>query len=420
MSNVIFDTRDNILRVRDLLRQLRRLCLRALLFALELHGRVGILRDLSISVQFFLDKWVASSCALYISVGKCHHVGIFQRACADITAHGLLNDSGLILQLLPHIGVKGVLHDVGEYFYLFVRVALPDNTAFALFDVARPPRCVQMVLCYQMMLEVCASSHFLCRADNDADFAVVYFLEKLVQLLLLCTLSIGNLITRNTMPYQAGNESRIDCLIFLLCRIIAFVMVFRRAIGFLFCLRYAHVAEDSLRAFNVVCRVELRGHLLRTCVYLLVRHGELSQVVGKSQHVIVALLLLATASLHIPDALRHDIFYVVVDNRINRQRDNRAFTAFKFRQFYVRVFGFQFITREYIRKFSKALHEFRHIDKAFDLVYFAIAVAVRFTLDTDADFCIATYPVVEDIHVVLFEAVAIQIAHHGVHLRHCV
>ena len=185
---------------------------------------MGILRHFIVERQLLLDKRIAGSGALNFSISQCHKVGILYSSQLCITAHSLGDDGSLILQFLPHISIKRILHNIVKYLYFLIRIALAQNSAMPLLQITRPPRCIQIMQGNKMMLAVCASAHFLCRANQYAHITTVNLLEKFIHLgFVLCALYKGNLVVRYAPAAQCLNELFIHAGIFCLVIIIQLI-----------------------------------------------------------------------------------------------------------------------------------------------------------------------------------------------------
>ena len=82
------------------------------------------------------------------------------------------DEPGLGLQGLPHIGVERSFGDVAIDRHFLVLVALAEDAAFALFDLGRLPRGVEVMQGDQAFLDVGAGAHLLRAADQHAHRAV--------------------------------------------------------------------------------------------------------------------------------------------------------------------------------------------------------------------------------------------------------
>ena len=91
-----------------------------------------------------------------------------------------------------------------------ILVSLALNTAFALFQVAGPPRTIQVMECHKTILYIGSSSHFGCASDQDAHLAGAYFAEQL----LFPYFCIGLMDESNLLRWYApGNQLLADVLI---------------------------------------------------------------------------------------------------------------------------------------------------------------------------------------------------------------
>ena len=78
-----------------------------------------------------------------IAGGDGFHLGVGQLLAADIlglahgavAGHDLVDEPGLGLQGLPHIGIEGAFGDVAEDRDFLVRIALAQDAAVALLDL---------------------------------------------------------------------------------------------------------------------------------------------------------------------------------------------------------------------------------------------------------------------------------------------
>ena len=187
---------------------------------------MGILRHFIVERQLLLDKRIAGSGALNFSISQCHKVGILYSSQLCITAHSLGDDGSLILQFLPHISIKRILHNIVKYLYFLIRIALAQNSAMPLLQITRPPRCIQIMQGNKMMLAVCASAHFLCRANQYAHITTVNLLEKFIHLgFVLCALYKGNLVIWYASIAQCPHELLIYTGIFSLIIIVQLIVL---------------------------------------------------------------------------------------------------------------------------------------------------------------------------------------------------
>ena len=153
-----------------------------------------------------------------IIVGQCHYVCKTCRLLTDIvyffgvqfTAKEFIHHVFFVHDFFPHVGVVAAFGHVGENFDFLVQVAGTQNSTFALFNVTRSPRTIQMVKCNQMFLKVRARAHLLGWADYHANFTVIDAVEKVLSLLrIFRVVHKGNLIGGNA----ALNQTLLDSLV---------------------------------------------------------------------------------------------------------------------------------------------------------------------------------------------------------------
>ena len=69
------------------------------------------------------------------------------------------DEAGLPLVVLPHLRVETAFGRIGEDVDFIVLIALPHDAAFALLDLRREPRHVEMVQGSQSELRIDAGAH---------------------------------------------------------------------------------------------------------------------------------------------------------------------------------------------------------------------------------------------------------------------
>ena len=114
----------------------------------------------------FLDhERVAGSDRFHLGVSQRCGIHVFGAADGGIAGHHLGDEAAFRFQGLPHVGVEAAFGHVAEDFDVFVLVSLPNDAAFALFDVGRSPRGVEMMQCHEASLDVGAFAHLQCAAE---------------------------------------------------------------------------------------------------------------------------------------------------------------------------------------------------------------------------------------------------------------
>ena len=169
---------DPLLPVFDFGRQGAKLQPDAVLLVQMRRPQLVELADFGVDPDLFHHGGVAGSDGLDFCIGQRAAVEVFRRSDRRVPVHHLLDEAGLGLQRLPHIGVERAFRDVPEYPHLAVHIALPQDAALALLDVAGPPGRVEMVQRRQALLHVGTGAHFFGGADQDAYSAGVDRIEQ--------------------------------------------------------------------------------------------------------------------------------------------------------------------------------------------------------------------------------------------------
>lgn len=85
----------------------------------------------------------------------------------------------------------------------FVFIALPNDTSFALFQITRTERRIEMVQRYQFVLNVCTGPTLFRRTYQYADFTTAHPIKHILFLLVgLCAVNIRNFSRRNAKRYK--------------------------------------------------------------------------------------------------------------------------------------------------------------------------------------------------------------------------
>ena len=111
-------------------------------------------------------------------VGERGGVHVLEAANGHVAGHHLGDELRLRLQRLPHVGVERAFGDVAVNLNVRIRVALAENAAFALLDVGRSPRRVEMMQGDQPLLHVGALTHLLRAAEKNADLACAHVAKQ--------------------------------------------------------------------------------------------------------------------------------------------------------------------------------------------------------------------------------------------------
>src|SRR5699024_1398639 len=99
-------------------------------------------------------------------------------AHVDLPAHDLLHGECLATDGVPARTVEGILRRVADDIDLGVLVPLPQDAAFSLGQLRRPPGAIDMVERYRATLDVRAGSHSFAGPDQYVDVAVSGLLEE--------------------------------------------------------------------------------------------------------------------------------------------------------------------------------------------------------------------------------------------------
>jgi hypothetical protein len=74
---------------------------------------------------------------------------------------------------------EGSTRNIPIYLNFLIAIALPQNPAGALFQIARPLRAVEVLQGNELVLYVGADAHFLSGAEDYPDLPAAYLGEKL-------------------------------------------------------------------------------------------------------------------------------------------------------------------------------------------------------------------------------------------------
>ena len=146
----------------------------------EMHGAELVeLADFGVDSDLLHHRGIARGDGLDFGVGQGAAFEVLGAAHRGVAGHDLLVEAGLGLQGLPHIGVERAFGDVAVNLHFRIKIALAQNSALALLDVARAPGRVEMMQGAQAALDVHPCPHFFSGADPDAYPAGVHGLEQI-------------------------------------------------------------------------------------------------------------------------------------------------------------------------------------------------------------------------------------------------
>ena len=103
------------------------------------------LADFGIDFDLFHHGRIARSDRLDFGVGESAAFEILGDADGDASAHHLLDEPGFRLVGLPHIGIERTFGNVAVNIDFGIDIALPQNPALALLDVAGTPGRIEMM-----------------------------------------------------------------------------------------------------------------------------------------------------------------------------------------------------------------------------------------------------------------------------------
>ncbi len=130
--------------------------------------RLVELAHFGINSDFLHDRGIARGDGLDLGIGKRPAFEVLGAAHRGVAGHHLLDEAGLGLQGLPHIGVERAFRDVAVNLHFRIKIALAQNSSLALLEVARAPGRVEVMQRAQVALDVHPCPHFFGRADHDA------------------------------------------------------------------------------------------------------------------------------------------------------------------------------------------------------------------------------------------------------------
>ena len=126
------------------------------------------LRQFNFRCDLFQNFRIAAGDGFDLRGGHHQLIYIFGGARRHLARHDLADEAGLRFKRLPHVAVKRVFRDVGADMNVRKDVSLSQNSAFALLDVRRTPRRIEMVERVQPLLHIHARTSFLRRGEQDA------------------------------------------------------------------------------------------------------------------------------------------------------------------------------------------------------------------------------------------------------------
>ena len=156
-----------------------------------------------IQIHLLLDALVTGTERLDLRIGQRGFINVLTASHRAFACHNLRNKLLLVFKRLPEISVKGGLRHIAEDVDLLVPVSLTDDSSGALFQVARPPRRIQIMKRHKPVLHVHAGPHFEGAAHQHThltgtDFGKQFFLPCLG----IGLMDKGDLFSRNASCHQ--------------------------------------------------------------------------------------------------------------------------------------------------------------------------------------------------------------------------
>ena len=137
------------------------------------------LRNITFKLSLFHDERIARSKRLDLRKGKRCFVNVLTGTHGGFPRHNLRDEALFVLYDAPHICVKRTLRHIAEHLDRLILIALAYHSAFALLDVARSPRHIEVVERSELCLHVCPGSHLECRADEYTHLPGAHFGKQL-------------------------------------------------------------------------------------------------------------------------------------------------------------------------------------------------------------------------------------------------
>ena len=131
-----------------------------------------------VQIHALLNAGITGTQRLDLGKGEGSFVHILAGAHGRFAGHDLRDKALLGLQRLPEVSVEGPLGHIAADMNGLVLVALSLNAPFALRQITRPPRGVQIMQRDQAILHVSASAHFGGAAHQNAHLAGTDFRKE--------------------------------------------------------------------------------------------------------------------------------------------------------------------------------------------------------------------------------------------------
>ena len=289
--------------------------------------------------------------------------------------------------------------------YLFICIALTENTTITLLYITRTPWAIDMMQRNKAFLHIEASAHLGSRANQHADCTRFHFAAECI-LFCRCVriVNICDLVSRYTLGDQ----------------LIPYIVIGAETTAVLACRRGCRkVAEDKLCAFGRLAAFPCIEHIFHDHIELaarIVRQGrvckplierELASVIGDSEHIVLVGCdcTAAHAVSAFAEFLHHGLLcccwlclYIVV---------------FHFRALEIKHIGGLNICR-----LPPKVNQFRQIAELCKARFRAVAGSLWRQFHRCNGFAKVRRPTVKVGHVDTFQRIVLEIAHHCVQLGH--
>ena len=178
--HICFQTGDGIFRRFNLLREVtQKIVLQLILLTLMAGAHQPQAGNVHIQVHLFLDALVTGAERLDLCVGQRRFVNVLTGAYRRFGGHNLRDESLLIFNRLPEVGVERSLGHIAVNMHFLVAVALTDDAATALLQIARPPRTVEVMQRDEPVLDIHTRTHLKGAAHQDAHLPGAHLCKQL-------------------------------------------------------------------------------------------------------------------------------------------------------------------------------------------------------------------------------------------------
>ena len=158
---------------------------------------------LYVQIHFLPNQRISRAQRLDLRIAERRFIHIVAGTNRTFAGHDLADKLLLILHGLPEITVEGSFRGVPVKMHLRIQVALPDDPAFPLLQIAGPPGTVQIMQGDQPVLHIGSRPHLAGAAQKNphlpgADFGKQLFLFDLR----IGIVNKGNFGFRNAFRYE--------------------------------------------------------------------------------------------------------------------------------------------------------------------------------------------------------------------------